>query len=280
MAGTHAAAAAVQGHAVPPARPQLIVGVNQVIMLSLNMVIIASMIGAGGLGYDVLAALRRLDIGAGLEAGLAIVVLAIALDRLSQAYASRAAAGHDQDRSLPASPSLRSPLAVYGAGLFLPAVATYPASLQISTAPWWGEAVRWFNVHFFDTIDAIKSALLLNVLIPVKRFMLAQPWPSLPRRSPSPAGALADGGLRRSSAPSRCSSPERAVGKGDGKRLSGRDLGHRRGGDRHSARHPRRPFDRALAHSRSRHRHAADPAELRLPDHRWSCCSGSAISPP
>jgi glycine betaine/proline transport system permease protein len=44
-------------------------GVNQVIMLSLNMVIIASMIGAGGLGHDVLTALRRLAIGAGLEAG-------------------------------------------------------------------------------------------------------------------------------------------------------------------------------------------------------------------
>ena len=53
---------------LPAARPPLMVGVNQVIMLSLNMVIIASMIGAGGLGYDVLAALRRLDIGAGLEA--------------------------------------------------------------------------------------------------------------------------------------------------------------------------------------------------------------------
>jgi glycine betaine/proline transport system permease protein len=59
------------------------VGVNQVIMLSLNMVIIASMIGAGGLGFDVLAALRRLDIGRGLEArAFAIVALAIALDRL------------------------------------------------------------------------------------------------------------------------------------------------------------------------------------------------------
>ena len=53
----------------------LMIGVNQVIMLSLNMVIIASMIGAGGLGYDVLSALRRLDIGAGFESGLAIVVL-------------------------------------------------------------------------------------------------------------------------------------------------------------------------------------------------------------
>ncbi|UWQ75865.1 proline/glycine betaine ABC transporter permease [Leisingera sp. M658] len=73
---------------VPSASQSLMVGVNQVIMLSLNMVIIASMIGAGGLGFDVLAALRRLDIGAGFEAGIAIVVLAVAVDRLSQALQS------------------------------------------------------------------------------------------------------------------------------------------------------------------------------------------------
>ena len=74
---------------IPSARPWLMVGVNQVIMLSLNMVIIASMIGAGGLGHDVLTALRRLDFGAGLEAAIAITLLAIALDRLSQAFAAR-----------------------------------------------------------------------------------------------------------------------------------------------------------------------------------------------
>src|SRR5690606_14211475 len=54
----------------PSARGSLMAGVNQVIMLSLNMVSIASMIGAGGLGFDVRASLRRLQIGAGLEAGL------------------------------------------------------------------------------------------------------------------------------------------------------------------------------------------------------------------
>jgi glycine betaine/proline transport system permease protein len=160
---------------LPAARSQLLVGVNQVIMLSLNMVIIASMIGAGGLGYDVLTSLRRLDIGRGLEAGIAIVVLAIALDRLSQAYASRRQTGQHQGRSFVLA-LLAFTATAYVLGLFIPAVATYPASLQISTAPWWGEAVRWFNVHFFDTMDAIKSALLLNVLIPIKRFMVAQTW--------------------------------------------------------------------------------------------------------
>ena len=74
---------------LPTARPMLMIGVNQVIMMTLNMVIISSMIGAGGLGYDVLLALRALKIGVGLEAGLAIVALAVALDRISAAAASR-----------------------------------------------------------------------------------------------------------------------------------------------------------------------------------------------
>ncbi|MGB2932865.1 MAG: ABC transporter permease subunit [Methyloceanibacter sp.] len=163
---------------LPAARPQLLVGVNQVIMLSLNMVIIASMIGAGGLGYDVLTSLRRLDIGRGVETGLAIVVLAIALDRLSQAYASRRIGTVGDVRSF-ALAVLAFTAVVYAIGLFVPAVAIYPESLQLSTAPWWGEAVRWINVNYFDALDAIKSALLLNVLIPAKRFMVAQPWPLL-----------------------------------------------------------------------------------------------------
>src|SRR3546814_19260827 len=80
----------VLAHSIPPRRCSDLMGcVNQVIRLSLNMVIIASMVGAGGLGYGGLTALRRLDIGGGLEAGVAIVVLAIALDRLSQAFVNR-----------------------------------------------------------------------------------------------------------------------------------------------------------------------------------------------
>jgi glycine betaine/proline transport system permease protein len=163
---------------LPAARPQLLVGVNQVIMLSLNMVIIASMIGAGGLGFDVLTSLRRLDIGRGLESGIAIVVLAIALDRLSQAYAEGAREREARGGGRQFLLALGGLVAVtYVLGLIFPFVATYPEALQLSTAPWWSEAVRWINVNFFDVFDAVKTFVLLNLLLPVKRFMLAQPWP-------------------------------------------------------------------------------------------------------
>jgi glycine betaine/proline transport system permease protein len=69
---------------VPLAMPSIKAGVNQTIMLSLSMVVIASMIGAGGLGADVMSALQTLDVGKGIEAGISIVILAIILDRISQ----------------------------------------------------------------------------------------------------------------------------------------------------------------------------------------------------
>jgi glycine betaine/proline transport system permease protein len=171
---------------VPSARHGLMVGVNQVIMLSLNMVIIASMIGAGGLGFDVLAALRRLDIGAGIEAGFAIVVLAIALDRLSQAYAensevrSRRAAARHAEPFYRRYPNLVIALAVVvvtGAlGFVVPTAQAYPAGWTVTTGTFWSEVVRWINVNFFDTLEAFKNLLLLNLMIPVKRFLVDLPW--------------------------------------------------------------------------------------------------------
>ena len=169
---------------VPTSMQSLMVGVNQVIMLSLNMVIIASMIGAGGLGYEVLAALRRLDIGTGIEAGLAIVALAIALDRLSQALARRASAQHhaaEQPKGLFAAHpyTMAAVLLVIAtgiAGLAVPAVQAFPESWQVSTGNFWNEVVKWINVNYFDQLEALKNALLLNVMIPFKRFLLGLPW--------------------------------------------------------------------------------------------------------
>jgi glycine betaine/proline transport system permease protein len=70
----------------PNALPSIMQGVNQTIMMALSMVIIASMVGAGGLGNDVLASIQRLDIGLGFESGLAVVLLAIILDRITESF--------------------------------------------------------------------------------------------------------------------------------------------------------------------------------------------------
>ncbi|MEO6530170.1 MAG: proline/glycine betaine ABC transporter permease [Specibacter sp.] len=71
---------------LPLARPTIMAGVNQVIMLSLSMVVIAGMVGAGGLGGDVVASLGRIDAGLGFEAGIAVVILAIYLDRVTASF--------------------------------------------------------------------------------------------------------------------------------------------------------------------------------------------------
>jgi len=80
---------------IPQALPSILAGVNQTIMMALSIVIIAALVGASGLGDVVIKSLRRLNVGTALEAGLAIVLMAILLDRLSQAigqidYASQA----------------------------------------------------------------------------------------------------------------------------------------------------------------------------------------------
>ena len=69
---------------LPLARPSIMAGVNQTIMMALAMVVIASMIGASGLGLEVLRGIQRLDVGHGFLAGLAIVIVAIIIDRVSQ----------------------------------------------------------------------------------------------------------------------------------------------------------------------------------------------------
>ncbi len=71
---------------LPVAMPTIMAGINQTIMLSLSMAVIAAMIGAGGLGYMVLVGIQRVDIALGFEAGLAIVIIAIILDRITQSF--------------------------------------------------------------------------------------------------------------------------------------------------------------------------------------------------
>jgi glycine betaine/proline transport system permease protein len=182
---------------LPVAMPGLMVGVNQVIMLSLNIAIIASMIGAGGIGFEVLSALRRLDFGVGFEAGFCIVALAIVLDRLSQAVARKLQSprhqAHDERSPLARHPHAAAGLALlivaFIASTFVPAVRTYPEAWQLSTGDFWARLIEWINVSYFDQLEAIKNAVVLYLLVPFKRFLLELPWAGI-------AGLIAFAGWR------------------------------------------------------------------------------------
>ncbi|QPT39030.1 Glycine betaine/L-proline transport system permease protein proW [Oligella ureolytica] len=77
------------GVQLPLALPNIMAGLNQTTMMALSMVVIASMIGARGLGYEVLLGINRLEVGRGLLAGIGIVILAVIFDRITQAYGKR-----------------------------------------------------------------------------------------------------------------------------------------------------------------------------------------------
>ena len=84
---------------VPLAMPTIMAGINQTTMMALSMVVIASMIGAGGLGYQVLQGIQRLEVSRGLIAGLGIVLLAITFDRIAQSYGRRVQAALHREKA-------------------------------------------------------------------------------------------------------------------------------------------------------------------------------------
>jgi glycine betaine/proline transport system permease protein len=162
---------------VPSAMPFLGVGINQTIMASLNMVIISSMIGAGGLGYLVLLALRRLDIGAALEAGMGIVVLAVLLDRASQGVArvlagGPRATGHRHIGRLVLGWLVASTVGA----LVVPVFQDWPQSWTVTTAPLWNHLITWINVNFFAPLDAVRTFALLYLMNPLRNYLLSMPW--------------------------------------------------------------------------------------------------------
>ncbi|ACI59551.1 binding-protein-dependent transport systems inner membrane component (plasmid) [Rhizobium leguminosarum bv. trifolii WSM2304] len=162
---------------LPVAMPQLAIGLNQVVMMTLNMVIIASMIGAGGLGYDVLRALRRLDFGAGFEAGMGIVALAVVLDRLTQAAARNQSTGRHRlwrpRDSILALSLLVVPTVVSFA---VPALAAWPTGWTLTTAPFWNGAVSFINQTFYGPLEAMRTAMLLGVMNPFRDLLQSAPW--------------------------------------------------------------------------------------------------------
>jgi len=168
---------------LPAARPTLMVGVNQVIMLCLAMVVLASFVGAKGLGHDLLNRLRSLWIGQALEIGVVIVFMAIILDRLSQAWARKEPEHMREGPFHVRHPFLTAGAAVvvvsYVMAAFVPALQLWPKSLSITTAPLWDALIDDIIVYAFDYLELIKDTLLVHVLIPMRDLYLMLPWSAL-----------------------------------------------------------------------------------------------------
>ena len=165
---------------IPAARPALMLGVNQVIMQCLAMVVIASFIGQAGLGHDLLTRLQRLAIGQAFEVGVAVVFIAIALDRFSQAIATQQPHHLSGGTLWRRRPGLCAAaalvVAVFVLSFFSPYVTEFPQSLTISTSVFWDAIVDYITLHFYQPLGIFRDGFLIYVLIPVRSAIAWIPW--------------------------------------------------------------------------------------------------------
>ncbi|MFF9018551.1 ABC transporter permease subunit [Streptomyces sp. NPDC014870] len=144
---------------LPLARKELLLGVNQSIMMALGMAVIASVIGAGGLGDRVYQALGSVDVGAALAAGVPIVLLAVVLDRVTAAAGSRIGAA---DSRAAGSASARLGWAVALAATAVVAVAgrladrlSWPSAWTVDIAGPVNTAVDWMTAHLYSGVPLV-----------------------------------------------------------------------------------------------------------------------------
>ncbi|MEU3842420.1 ABC transporter permease subunit [Streptomyces sp. NPDC028635] len=162
---------------IPLARKELLLGLNQTIMMALSMAVIASVIGAGGLGDRVYQALASVDVGAALAAGIPIVLLAVVLDRVTGA----AGAGLPQVRRAVAGAALAALVAVALAGRFAGALE-WPSGWTVGIAEPVNRVVDWMTSHLYSGVPVIGGTaewaahFTTWVLDPVRSALLWLPW--------------------------------------------------------------------------------------------------------
>lgn len=169
--------------ALPSAKRTLMLGLNQVVMQTFAMVVICSIVGAAGLGQKLLYSLQQLKIGLAIEQGLAITLIAIVLDRITQSYANRAI---DYDlRGKPWHVRHRHLLLFlvvlvgsYVAAEHFREFKRLPRAMTISFAGDMDSAVRAFNVMAFPYLNPLRDWVTIWILIPIRDFALWLPWPA------------------------------------------------------------------------------------------------------
>ena len=172
---------------IPTARRDILIGVNQVIMQCLAMAVIASFIGAKGLGHNLLLALNGLKIGAAIEQGICIVLIAIVLDRMSLAWANKQT---DYFADLTFFKRHKTSLVFVGifvVGIVFAYIGTLifregfnyfyivPHNKGITIEPILQAGVDWVWNTFFWTVKGFNVFMLENVLFPMKSAYLSMP---------------------------------------------------------------------------------------------------------
>lgn len=166
---------------LPLARKELLLGLNQSIMMALSMAVIASVIGAGGLGDRVYQALASVDVGAALAAGVPIVLLAVVLDRVTAAAGARLgdapARGARLGRAIAAAVTLAAALA----GRFTGRLG-WPDAWTLDVAEPVNRAVDWMTAHLYTGVPVIGGTadwaahFTTWVLDPVRSGLTWLPW--------------------------------------------------------------------------------------------------------
>ena len=172
---------------IPTARRDVLIGVNQVIMQCLAMAVIASFIGAKGLGWNLLLALNQLRIGLALESGICIVLIAVVLDKMSLAWANKQADYFADLNFVERNKHFLMFVLVLAVGVLLAYVGTFffkegfnylyivPHNKGITTEPFWQAGIDWIWDTFFFTLKAFNVFLITNVLVPMKNAYLGMP---------------------------------------------------------------------------------------------------------
>jgi glycine betaine/proline transport system permease protein len=163
---------------LPLALPTIITGVNQTIMMALSMVVIAAMVGAGGLGKVVQDGLLRLNVGLALEAGIAIVLLAILLDRLSAAAARQDFAqggGRGWRMLMVAGPLLLLLLLV---DWFMVPLGGFPEGWRLPIQGPVNAAIDWMQANLYVITGPLSDGITIYMLDPMRALLRdIMPWP-------------------------------------------------------------------------------------------------------
>ena len=172
---------------IPSARRDILIGVNQVIMQCLAMAVIASFIGAKGLGFNLLLALNQLKIGQALELGICIVLIAVFLDKLSLAWANKQTdyfadlpfiERHKYAVSFAVILFVGTLLAYLGTFLFRDGINylyMIPHNKGYTSQLFWQSGVDWIWDTFFFSLQGFNTWLIQDVLIPMKTAYLSMP---------------------------------------------------------------------------------------------------------